>query len=79
MRNRFEITYSQNSFGSTIEILVDRETGINYIWRRSCNAGGLTPLLGTDGQPVISQEGESLKQISDTPPDVYKRQNIIRP
>ena len=38
MRNRFEITYSQNSFGSTIEILVDRETGINYIWRRSCNA-----------------------------------------
>lgn len=58
MRNRFEITYSQNSFGSTIEILVDRETGINYIWMRSCNAGGLTPLLGTDGQPVISQEGE---------------------
>lgn len=58
MRNRFEITYSQNSFGSTIEILVDREAGINYIWRRSCNAGGLTPLLGTDGQPVISQEGE---------------------
>ena len=55
MRNRFEITYSQNSFGSTIEIL---ETGINYIWRRSCNAGGLTPLLGTDGQPVVSEKGE---------------------
>ena len=51
-------SYSQNSFGSTIEILVDRETGINYIWRRSCNAGGLTPLLGTDGQPVVSEKGE---------------------
>ena len=48
MRNRFEITYSQNSFGSTIEILVDRETGINYIWRCSCKAGGITPVLGTD-------------------------------
>lgn len=58
MRDRFEIAYSQNSFGSSIEILLDRETGVNYIWRRSCNAGGLTPLLTTDGKPVISVRGE---------------------
>ena len=58
MSDRFKIAYSQNSFGSTIEILVDTETGVNYIWRRSCNAGGMTPLLGADGRPVISVKDE---------------------
>ena len=58
MSDRFKIAYSQNSFGSTIEILVDRETGVNYIWRRSCKAGGMTPLLGADGRPVISVKDE---------------------
>ena len=62
MSDRFKIAYSQNSFGSTIEILVDRETGVNYIWRRSCNAGGMTPLLGADGRPaeIISIRPQSL-------------------
>ena len=47
MSDRFKIAYSQ-----------DRETGVNYIWRRSCNAGGMTPLLGADGRPVISVKDE---------------------
>ncbi len=49
---RFEKTYSQ-SLG-TIEIWVDTETGVNYIFRQSGYAGGLTPLLDREGKPVIT-------------------------
>ena len=51
--DRFEKVYSQGVL-STIEILVDKETGVNYIFCQSGNAGGLTPLLDRDGKPVIS-------------------------
>ena len=49
---RFEKTYSQ-SLG-TIEIWVDTETGVNYLFRQSGYAGGLTPLLDREGKPVIT-------------------------
>ncbi len=49
---RFEKTYSQ-SLG-TIEIWVDNETGVNYLFRQSGYAGGLTPLLDREGKPVIT-------------------------
>ena len=51
--DRFEKVYSQGAL-STIEIWVDRETGVNYIFRQSGNAGGLTPLLDREGKPVVS-------------------------
>ena len=38
----------------TIEILVDKQTGVNYLFVASGYAGGLTPLLDRDGKPVIS-------------------------
>ena len=50
---RFEITYTQGVLG-VIEILVDQETGVNYLFRTNGNAGGLTPLLDREGKPVIS-------------------------
>ena len=49
---RFEKIYTQ-SMGS-IEIWVDKETGVNYIYRQSGYSGGLTVLLGKDGKPVIT-------------------------
>ena len=49
---RFEKTYSQ-SLG-TVEIWVDTETGVNYLFRQSGYAGGLTPLLDREGKPVIT-------------------------
>ena len=49
---RFERIYSQ-SMGST-EILVDRETGVNYLFHSSGYAGGLTVLLDREGKPVIT-------------------------
>ncbi|MED9856017.1 MAG: DUF6440 family protein [Oscillospiraceae bacterium] len=37
-----------------MEIWVDKETGVNYLYHYSGNSGGLTPLLDRDGKPVIS-------------------------
>ncbi len=35
-------------------VLVDRKTGVNYLWTVSGYAGGLTVLLQTDGTPVVT-------------------------
>mgnify|MGYP006927005901 FL=1 len=50
---RFEKVYSQGAL-ENIEILVDKQTGVNYLFVASGYAGGLTPLLDCDGKPVIS-------------------------
>lgn len=39
---------------NVVEIWVDKETGVNYVFRQNGYAGGLTPLLGEDGKPVVS-------------------------
>ena len=49
---RFEKIYSQ-SMGA-LEIWVDKETGVNYLYRQSGYSGGMTVLLDKEGQPVIS-------------------------
>lgn len=50
---RFEKVYSQGMV-DIMEIWVDKETGVNYVFRQSGYAGGLTPLLDREGKPVIS-------------------------
>ena len=52
-KKRFVRTYRQGTL-DVIEVFVDRETGVNYIFRTSGNAGGLTPLLDRAGNPVIT-------------------------
>ena len=50
---RFEKIYFQGAL-EAMEIWLDKETGVNYIFHQSGNAGGLTPLLDKDGKPVIT-------------------------
>ena len=50
---RFVKTYSQGTM-DVIEVLVDRETGVNYLFRSSGDAGGMTPLLDREGKPIIT-------------------------
>ena len=50
---RFEVAYQQGAM-DVIEILVDRETGVNYLFRHDGYAGGLTPLLDREGRPVVT-------------------------
>ena len=49
---RFEKVYNQGVV-DVIEIWVDKETGVNYIYRMSGYAGGLSPLLDKNGKPII--------------------------
>lgn len=49
---RFKKVYSQGA--GSVEILVDKETGVNYLFRQSGYAGGMTVLLDRYGKPVIT-------------------------
>lgn len=51
--NRFEKIYEQGKL-ATIEIWVDKETGVHYLYRQSGYSGGLTVLLDKDGKPVVT-------------------------
>ena len=55
--NRFKKTYSQGKLEG-LEIWVDKETGVNYIFTYSGYAGGLSVLLNKDGTPVITPLSE---------------------
>lgn len=50
---RFVKTYSQG-MTDVVEILVDRETGVSYLFRANGYAGGMTPLLDRDGKPIVT-------------------------
>lgn len=52
--NRFKKVYSQGTIDA-VEIWVDTETGVNYVFRKLGSAGGFTPLLDKEGKPVITQ------------------------
>ncbi|MBR6106576.1 MAG: xylan 1,4-beta-xylosidase [Oscillospiraceae bacterium] len=53
---RFVRVYSQKVAGKN-EILIDTVTGVNYFFHqddKNAQCGGLTPLLGPDGKPVVT-------------------------
>ena len=52
---RFIRTHGESGLHGSNEIWVDRETGVNYLFHQSGYGGGLTPLLGADGKPVIKK------------------------
>ena len=51
--DRFEKVYTQG-VANVIEIWVDKETGVNYLYHASGYSGGLTSLLDRNGKPVVS-------------------------
>ncbi len=52
---RFEKIYTQGMV-SAMEIWVDKETGVHYLFCQSGYGGGLTPLLDSDGKVVVKKE-----------------------
>lgn len=53
--DRFVKKYSQGVM-NVVEILVDKETGVNYLFFQAGYAGGVTPLLDENGNVVITRE-----------------------
>ena len=39
---------------SRLEIYVDRQTGVNYLFASYGNAGGLTVMVDRDGKPIVT-------------------------
>ncbi|ETT81040.1 DUF6440 family protein [Viridibacillus sp. FSL R5-0477] len=57
-KKRFEEILSENGVANGNRIIVDRETGIHYLFSWSGYAGGITPLLDSNGKPVIKPNNE---------------------
>ena len=51
--DRFKKIYQQGTI-DVVEIWVDTETGVNYVFKRTGTASGLTPRLDKDGKPVVT-------------------------
>ena len=55
---RFEVVFkdgSQIKDEGVRQIIVDKETGVNYLVWKSGYAGGITPLLDSEGKVVITK------------------------
>lgn len=53
---RFIVTEKEGSeFTNFMQVIVDKKTGVNYLWIKSGYSGGLTPLLDREGKPVITR------------------------
>lgn len=51
---RFNVKYSQSSFSNgKIQIIVDNETGVNYIMTIGFGFSGITPLINSDGSICV--------------------------
>ena len=72
--DRFEKIYSQGAM-NVMEIWVDKETGVNYVFHASGYAGGLTPLLDRDGKPVVSpiRRADGTLAVCASPPFCFCR------
>ena len=59
--NRFKVVFkdgSQLSDDGVRPVLVDMETGVNYLVWKSGYAGGITPLLDSKGNVIINRVEE---------------------
>lgn len=52
---RFEVVYQESTLVTEKTIFVDKETGVNYLYIANGTGGGLTPLLDSDGKPVVTR------------------------
>lgn len=52
---RFETVYQESTLLTEKTIFVDKETGVNYLYIANGNGGGLTPLLDSNGKPVVTR------------------------
>ena len=51
--DRFAVVGANNN---TINVIIDRTTGVCYLWRKSGYGAGMTVLLDADGTPLTYSE-----------------------
>jgi hypothetical protein len=55
---RFEVIYKDGSElknEGIRQILLDKETGVNYLLWKAGYGAGITPLLDSDGKPIVTR------------------------
>ena len=57
-KDRFDIK-DRETLGliTDARVIVDKETGVNYLFVACGYGGGLTLLLDSDGKPIITKDG----------------------
>lgn len=55
---RFIKIFKEGTLTKSMEILLDTETGVNYLYVGAGYGMGITPLLGPDGKVVVSSQRE---------------------
>ena len=58
--NKDERFYKKKCKGVAGTIIVDRETGVNYLFKKSGYAGGMTVLVDHIGKPIVTPKEEML-------------------
>jgi hypothetical protein len=53
-QKRFVTVYKQTTFNTNTRVLVDKETGVNYLFFNESYGGGLTVLVDADGKPIVT-------------------------
>jgi hypothetical protein len=56
--DRFEVVYKDGSElknEGARQILVDKETGVNYLLWKAGYGAGITPLLDSEGKPIVTR------------------------
>ncbi len=54
---RFAV-YTEGMGLGAVKILMDKLTGVHYLYYSDGSAGGITPLLDSEGKPIVSQPDE---------------------
>ncbi|MHC5098375.1 DUF6440 family protein [Peptoniphilus genitalis] len=55
---RFIKIFKEGTLTESMEILLDTETGVNYLYIAAGYGMGITPLLGPDGKVLVSSQRE---------------------
>ncbi len=52
---RFEVKEKESLFSVSTKVIVDRETGVNYLYVSEGYGGGLTVLVDENGKPIVTK------------------------
>lgn len=53
---RFEVIEKEGiTIMTSVKVIVDKETGVNYLFVQAGYGGGLTPLLDAKGNPIVTR------------------------
>ena len=54
---RFEVVETEGNGLTSISlrVIVDKETGVNYLFSHDGYAGGLTVMVDADGKPIVTK------------------------